>query len=168
MHLCNFLLFWSGACPSEPSKQLQAKLIKQAACRTCVEQQVCYYSGDDEKNVMIFVRQLNFLAKEDCFYYHPLINWAITELLRQPESRRSTPMDRSEIQSGIRYHPQEKTPQIKTVPSHKRSDLLLTPPYLPPVFSFHVFSLVFPLIKTLNWLTRTCSGEGPLGKNLHH
>lgn len=74
MHL-NFLLpFGSRTCPSEPSKQMQAKLIKQAACVKCVQQQVCYYSGDDEKNVMIFVRKLHFAAKEDSFYYHPLIN----------------------------------------------------------------------------------------------
>lgn len=101
--------FRSRRCPSEPSKQLQAKLITQATCVKRVEQQVCYYSGDDEKNVIIFMLLLNFPAKEDYFYYHPLINWAITELLRQPkQSTRGTPVVRSENQCAIRYIPRRK------------------------------------------------------------
>lgn len=92
-------------------------------------------------------------------------NWA----LQTPEqSGRSTPMDITDIQSGIRYHPQEKLPQSRrflhtSVQIYSSSSVPLI-----AVFSLHVFSLLFPFIKTLNWLTHTYWGEDPFGKNLQH
>lgn len=115
---------------------------------------------------MIFALKLHFAAREDCFQYHSLINSAVTEILRQPEqSGRSTPMDKREI---IRHHPRKKTPQSRRflhTSTHTQIYSSFVTPI--PVFSFHVFSLLFLLLlKMFNWLTHTYSDKDPfVGKS---
>lgn len=122
MHLYNLLYHFKAGRVPVSWKQLQAKPIKQAACVKCVQHQVCYYSGDDEKNITIFMLQLNFPAQEDCFYDHPLINWA-------PHTARA---EWKKHADGQKWDPvwhlipsPGENSSIKTVPSHKRSDLIL-------------------------------------------